>query len=459
MSVRFEHFWLFFGELAVDRVIPCFGICIFVLIAYMCSSNRSKIPWWTIAKALLMQFAFAVVILKTSIGAYVFQAIGDGFSAVANYAHSGGQFVFGALSSGKMEVKDLSNSTTIGSVEFGFTIAFKAMTILIFFSAFSSLLYYLGILPRVVRVMAFTMEKVLKISGAEALATAANVFLGQAEAPLVVKPYVDKMTRSEIMTLMTGGMSTIAGSVFVVYVAFLSGRIENIAGHLLAASVISAPAAIMIAKIFRPELEVPITLGTKHSAIQASDDVNVFSAISRGASDGIKMAINIIGMLIAFVALMAMFNALWSVVVTSIGGTLGVDVSAFDSFSKILGYVFYPFAFLMGVESKDCLPAGHLLAERMLLNEFVSYSDLANHINNTSLLDGSKPHSFSDRSIIILSYALCGFANFGSIGIQIGGIGEIAPNKKKDLAELGFMAMIAATLACGITACVAAILL
>jgi CNT family concentrative nucleoside transporter len=451
------------------RLVSALGIVVFILIACYFSKSKRKIPWRIVVVALILQFAFAAVVTKTVPGEWVFSRLNTGLARVTGYSEQGASFVFGNLSGHNVPVGQLREGAgpeegpiVPDGITFAWTgaiLAFKAMPIVIFFGALSALLYHLGVLQRIVGCLAFVMEKTLKVSGAESLSAAANVFLGHVEAPLVVRPYLANMTRSELMSVMVGGMATIAGSVFVVYVSMLNSMIPEIGGLLLAASVISAPGAIMFAKIFEPETEVPQTLGDTGLQIAGERDANVFAAITRGASDGMKMALIIISILIVFVALVAMLNDIWGGCCYYLTSATGVELAAVDSLPKALSYIFAPFAFLMGIETKDCLPAGQLLAERMCLNEFIAYQDFANHLNGLELSTGEAPHKFSERSQTIMSYALCGFANFGSIGVIVAGLGAIIPERKDDLAKLGLRAMFAATLATMTTGCIAGILL
>ncbi len=451
------------------RLISALGIVVFILFAYYFSRNRGKVPWRLVVVALLLQFTFAALVTQTVPGEWVFTKLNEGLGRVTGYSEQGASFVFGNLSGHNVPVGTLPEGMSPedgpvppDGITFAWTgaiLAFKAMPIVIFFGALSALLYHFGILQRIVGVLAFVMEKTLKVSGAESLSAAANVFLGHVEAPLVVRPYLADMTRSELMCVMTGGMATIAGSVFVVYVSMLNRMIPDIGGLLLAASVISAPAAIMFAKIFEPETAVPETLGDSAIQIDGERDANLFAAITRGAGDGLKMALTIISILIVFVALVAMLNDIWGGCCHLLTSLTSIDLAAIDTLPKALSYLFAPFAFLMGIESKDCLPAAQLLAERMCLNEFIAYQDFANHLQGKQLSTGESPHEFSERTQTILSYALCGFANFGSIGVVVAGLGAIIPDRRTDLAKLGLKAMFAATLATLTTGCIAGILL
>jgi CNT family concentrative nucleoside transporter len=317
--------------------------------------------------------------------------------------------------------------------------AFSVLPTIVFFSSLMSILYHLGLVQVVVAFFARIMQKALGTSGAESLSAAANIFVGQTEAPLVVRPYVATMTQSELMAVMVGGFATIAGGVMAAYVGM---GID--AGHLMTASVISAPAALLIAKVLQPEVEHPTTLGKVEVEIEKTT-VNVVEAAAAGASDGMKLALNVAAMLIAFLALIAMADA--------IVAWCGSWFAQQWSLAKGFGYAFAPLAWIMGIEAKDCRPAGELLGMKMVANEFLAYAQLS-----AWQADGSGVE-LAERSRIILTYALCGFSNFGSIGIQIGGIGGIAPERRADLARLGLRAMLGGTLACFMTACIAGVLI
>ena len=359
-------------------------------------------------------------------GVGLFQGMGDFFASILGFVDACSAFVFG---------EEYAHHF----------IAFRVLPTIIFVSSLMSVLYYLGILPQVVWLFAWVMRHTLGTSGSDTLAATANIFVGQTEAPLMVRPYLAGMTRSELMALMVGGFATIAGSVFVVYV-----NMEIDAGHLVSASVISAPAALLVAKLMVPETEVPATLGRVQMAAEKMPG-NVVDAATEGALDGLRLALNVAAMLIAFVALVAMVDALLGL----LGGWIGewFEQSWEWSLSAIFGFVFAPFAWLMGIPWGESLRAGELLGTKMSLNEFIAFAKLA---------EWSGPNSevvLSERTRVILTYALCGFANFASIGIQIGGIGGIAPERRLELARLGFPAMLGGTFAMMMTACVACLLI
>lgn len=411
------------------------GLVVLLGICYALSLNRSKIDWRLVASGAAMQLVIALALLKIPFVSGLFSGVANFFVLMINSAGQAAKFLFGDLANGS---------------PFGF--AFLVLPTIIFFSALSSLLYYYGILQRIVYVFAWIMSKTMRLSGAESLAAAANVFIGQTEAPLVVKPYLENMTRSEIMCLMTGGFATIAGGVFGAYVAMLGGddlESQRFFGlHLLTASIISAPAAIVAAKIIMPELE-PDKVSSKIQITRDQAGANALDAISRGTTDGLRLAVNVGAMLLAFMAFIYLFNHFldWLGAVTNLNETIKNATSGtYTSLSiqYLLGMICAPIAWLIGVPAQDMVAVGQLIGEKTALNEFVAYSSLA-HMRDT----------LAPASVIIATYALCGFSNFASIGIQIGGVGSIAPGQRKNLIELGLRAMIAGTIACLMTAAIA----
>jgi CNT family concentrative nucleoside transporter len=395
------------------RFISFIGIAVFIAIAWLLSENRKKVDFKIVINGLLIQFAFALFILKTPPGKMIFNFLNKIFSKMMDFTNAGSEFVFGGL------LKE-------------FSFAFSILPTIIFFSSFFAVLYYFGILQFFVKIFAWMLAKILKTSGAESLSAAANIFMGQTEAPLMVKPYIEKMTRSELMCLMTGGLATVAGGVLAAYV-----NMGINAGHLIAASVMSAPAAIIIAKIMVPETEKPLTSSITGIKIEVTDR-NALDAAARGAGEGVYLAINVAAMLVAFIAFVALFNYVFSMFGTSLEG--------------IFGMIFKPFAFLMGVPWEETSQVGSLLGEKTVLNEFIAYDSLAKMNKNVAT-------ALSERSTVIATYALCGFANFGSIAILLGGIGTMAPSRRGDLASLGIKALIGGTIACFITANIAGILI
>jgi CNT family concentrative nucleoside transporter len=410
-----------------------FGIFCILAIATLFSKNRKAIKWKTVFMGLGLQAVFAVSILGIpalevpGVFRVVFDLLNLFVVSMVDFSNAGSKFLFGPLA----EIKD----------PWGFIFAFRALPTIIFFSAVMSGLYYLGVLQKVVKSVAWLMQKTMKTSGAETLSSAANIFIGQTEAPLLIKPYIKNMTPSEIYCVMVGGMSTIAAGVEGAYVAMLQGRIADIAGHLITASVMGAIGGLVIAKIIFPETEKPETFGKIEIKDEVSPDANVIEAVSRGASDGIFLALNVGAMLIVFISLIAILDS----GVTHLGQWLNVKEPI--SFSIILGQLAQPMAWLLGIPWSEAHHVGRLLGEKIVLNEFVAYVHLSEVAN-----------ILSDRTVLITSYALCGFANISSIGIQIGGIGILAPNQKSHIAKLGFLAVLGGNLACFLSACLAGIL-
>ena len=402
----------------MERFISLFGLLLMLFIAYLCSENKRKINWRTVISGVLLQTLFGLIILKTSVGHQVFEGAREFFAGILNFTNEGSNFVFGNLNNpGKM----------------GFIFAFMVLPTIIFMSSLMSVLYHLGIMQIIINLTAKVMVKVMGTSGAESLAAAANIFAGQTEAPLVVKPFIGKMTRSELMSLMTGGMATVAGGVLAAYVGL---GID--AGHLLAASVMSAPAALVCAKMMVPEVESSMSTGKIKMSYEKTTS-NLIDAAAFGAGEGLKLALNVGAMLLAFIALIAMVNGLLSVV----GGWFNFPQLSLELVS---GYIFAPVAYLLGVPWSEAMAVGTLLGKKLVINEFVAYLDLQQQIS-----------TLSPRSVVISTYALCGFANFSSIAIQLGGIGTIAPERRKDLASLGIKCLIGGTLACLMTAAIAGI--
>lgn len=440
------------GITVLDRLMSLLGLAVMLAIAFAMSGARRKIRWTLVAWGVGLQLLFALLILKTSPGQWIFQGLTDAVNILLGFTEEGARFVFGNLVLNNVPVGTPLGNTGMGPILPGATtayantgafFAFNVLPTIIFFSSLMSILYHLGIMQLIVRTMAWVMQRSMKISGAESLSAAANIFVGQTEAPLVIKPYVDKMTNSELMAVMTGGFATIAGGVLAAYVGMLRHIFPDIAGHLIAASVMSAPAALVVAKIILPELEQSMTAGEVKMSVE-KDSANVIDAAARGAGTGLKLALNVGAMLLAFIALIAMVNFL----IGSMGGLVGIEDLTFQ---RILGWLFWPLAFVMGIPAGECAMAGQLLGEKMVLNEFVAYLHMADWLNSGATI--------SYRTTVILAYALCGFANFGSIAIQLGGIGSIAPSRRSDLAKLGIKAMIAGTLAAFMTATIAGMIL
>ncbi|MBF0499000.1 MAG: NupC/NupG family nucleoside CNT transporter [Candidatus Riflebacteria bacterium] len=455
----------------MDRFMSLIGIPVLIVICYALSTDRKKINWPLVGWGIALQLGFALII-RTDWGKPFFFMVNNVITSLLGFTGKGAEFVFGKLASfncpvgtipsdfkgpGAFAPLDFSATTSLWANPGAF-FAFGVLPTIIFFSSLMTMLYHLGIMQRVVYAIAWLMQRFMKTSGAETLCAAANIFIGQTEAPLVIKPYLPRLTQSELHCVMTAGMATIAGGVMAAYVGMLKGGFPDVAGHILAASVMSAPAAIVISKILVPETEIPETAGTVPLTIEKTDQ-NVIDALARGASEGVNLAINVAAMLIAFIAVIAMFNSIWEGCCSFVSGYVpGLSLKHIDSIQKILGYLNAPFAWLMGIPWVDALKAGELLGEHTVLNEFVAYAHLGQILDKKELVDGI-PVVLQERSKILLTYALCGFANFGSIGIQIGGIGGLAPNRRGDIAKLGIYALIGGTLASYLTANIAGLLI
>lgn len=414
--------------------LPVVCIAVLILIAFSFSENKKKVDWRLVAAGVVIQIIFAFLILKTPGGKAVFEWLGGIVNALLNFTNEGAKFVFGGL----------VNPNPLGKDAFGFIFAFNVLPTIVFFSSFMAILYHLGIMQKVIFVIAWVMQRTLKTSGAESLSASANIFVGQTEAPLVVKPYVEKMTRSEIMCVMTGGMATVAGGVMAGYVSMLQSKIPTIAGHLMAASVMAAPISMVFSKILVPETGVPETSG-KMEFKSESIDSSVIDACSRGCSEGMSLAINVAAMLIGFTAMIALVNSCWGTVC----GWFGWE--KINSLQNLLGYIFYPITYLLNIRQEDRIIAGGLIGEKTILNEFVAYSHLADQYSGPGSV-------IEEKTQIILTYALCGFANFSSIGIQIAGIGGLAPKRRGEIASLALKALLAATLTCFFTSSIASLM-
>lgn len=421
---------------------PILGLCVLLLFAWLLSSHRRKFPVRTVAGGLMLQWMLALLVLRTETGRAFFDALAHVVIAVLTGADAGAQFVFGPLAG--------NHPTVAWTAIFGI----KIMTTIIIVATLSAIGYHYGVLQRAVAAMAWLMRRSLGISGAEALAGGANVFFGQTEAPLLVRPYIAGMTRSEIMSLMTCGFATVAAGVMAVYVDLIGmedpAQKRAVARHLMTACLMSAPAAFVLAKIMVPETGSPQTAGRVQARLER-DTRSFIDAATSGAAQGMKLAINVLAMLIAFVALIKIVD----VALVALGGVrwmspvvraMGLDVLNLDG---VLGWAFSPVAFLIGVDAADCRTFGGLLGKAMATNELIAYSSLA-----VIIKDGG----MSERSILIATYSLCGFANISSIGIQIGGIGGLAPTRRADFVQLGVRAMLGGAMACWMTGCIAGML-
>ena len=495
------------------------GIFVMIALAWTVSSHRTKVNWRLVAFGVLLQAILAGVLFESQNWTFdqKYESVSEVVSAVNQeeltknqinaYLESTGSAetydsLIGSISSGRraqseveqvlgnISIPTYANGILFAGVNFFFakikeyvdqgsafvfrantipagnptdpmvligTFAFGVLPTVIFFASLMSILYYLGVMQFVIKGMAWGMQKTLRTTGPESMAVAANVLVGHTEAPLVIRPYVEKMTRSELNAMMVGGFATISGSLMAIFVIYGIS-----AGHLLTASIISAPAALVIAKVLQPETETPEEVTT----IEIEPDqtaTNVIEAAAIGASDGVKLAINITGMLIAFLALLALLNAL----IMGLGevvqfvfnlGRPGSDIDLQWSMNNLFSMLFFPLAWIMGIESGDCAIAGELLGKKVVLNEFIAYSELGSILDGNVLDDADQPVTITDRTKVILTYALCGFSNFGAIGIQIGGIGPLAPSRRSDLAQLGLRAMFGGMLAACMTACMAGVM-
>ncbi len=426
------------------------GLLVLLFIAWLLSTNRRAINWKLVVSGIIIQIVFALLVFRVPIVKDGFEAVASFFIAVLKFTDAGASFLLGSWP----DVVKVEDGISGQMFTVGYIFAFKVLPTVIFFSALTSMLYYLNILQKVVFGIAWIMKRTMGLSGSESLAAAANIFIGQTEAPLLIKPYIEKMSRSEILCLMTGGMATIAGGVLAAYVGFLGGsdpvQQHLFAMHLLTASIMSAPAAIVIAKIILPETG---EINQDMSFPKEKLGTNVLEAITNGTTDGLKLAVNVGAMLLVFTAFMAMFNYITGDIIGEWTG-LNKWVSQVTNgqfkqmnLQAILGFIFSPLSWLIGVRSEDMLMAGQLLGEKTILNEFYAYASLMKLKQSGVLAD--------QHTIIVLTYALCGFSNFASIGIQIGGISVLAPNQKSTLSQLGIKALIAGTLACMVTAAIA----
>jgi CNT family concentrative nucleoside transporter len=413
---------------------PLCGLALIAFVAYALSTNRRAIRARTVLWGFGLQFLFAVIVLKTSVGQDAMACISDKTKTVIGFANVGTSFVFGIVGNQPAWAQAMTRVFGESGVQYGTLIAFQILPAIIFVSALFAILYHLGIMQRVVRVFAFVMQRVMGASGAESLNVAASIFMGQTEAPLTIRPYLPRLTESELMTVMTAGMAHISGGIMGAYIAFgMDAR------YILTAVIMTAPGTLMMAKMLVPETGVPETLGTVHMA--PGKDVNVIDAAGRGTTEGLHLVLNVVAMLISFVSLIALANA----ILGHIGGWFGHQEF---SLQWVLGRLLSPVAWCLGVPWKDAPAIGNLLGTRTVLNEFIAYSQL-----------GPMKAQLDPRSFVIATFALCGFANLGSVGIQIGGIGALVPERRSDLARLGLRAMLAGTLANFASACIAALLM
>ncbi|MGG6318223.1 NupC/NupG family nucleoside CNT transporter [Stenotrophomonas geniculata] len=416
-----------------------FGLAVLIGITWLFSNNKRAVDWKLVATGITLQIAFAALVILVPGGRDVFDALGHGFVKVLSFVNEGSKFIFGSL----MDVKN-----------YGFIFAFQVLPTIIFFSALMGVMYHLNVMQGIVRVMAWSITKVMRVSGAETTSVCASVFIGQTEAPLTVRPYIAKMTQSELLTMMIGGMAHIAGGVLAAYVGMLGGgdpvQQAFYAKHLLAASIMAAPATLVVAKLLIPETGTPLTRGTVKMEVEKTSS-NIIDAAAAGAGDGLKLALNIGAMLLAFIALIALLNAplTWIGEVTGLAAQIGKPTNL----STIFGYLLAPIAWVIGTPWADATTVGSLIGQKVVINEFVAYTELSQIVNGQ--VAGV---SLSDEGRLIATYALCGFANFSSIAIQIGGIGGLAPERRHDLAKFGLRAVLGGTIATFMTATIAGVL-
>ena len=428
------------GFAGATRVQPVAGLALILALAYCLSSARRAIDYRTVGWGLGLQFVFALIVLKTAAGRTTFEAVGGVITRVLNYSVEGSKLVFGPLGEPKVWADIVTRVLGPGGNQYANIFAFMVLPTIIFIAALFAMLYYFGVMQVVVRMFAILMRRFMRASGAESMNVAASIFMGQTEAPLTIRPFLPRMTESELMTVMTAGMAHISGGVMAAYILF---GVE--AQHLLTAVIMTAPGTLMMAKVFVPETGVPETMGTVQLKVKKTD-VNVIDAIGRGTGEGLHLALNVGAMLISFLALVALLNAGLGLLGEGLQRTLGFGAGL--SLQLILGYVFSPIAWALGVPWHDATTIGNLLGTRMVLNEFIAYSQL-----------GPLKATLDPKSFTIATFALCGFANFSSIGIQIGGIGALVPERRHDLARLGLRAMLAGTFANFLTATIAGMLL
>jgi CNT family concentrative nucleoside transporter len=416
-----------------------FGLAVLIGIAWVFSNNKKAVDWRLVVTGVLLQIGFATLVLVVPGGKEVFDWLSKGFVAILGFVGAGSNFIFGSL---------------MDTSKFGFIFAFQVLPTIIFFAALMGVMYHLGVMQWIVRIMALAITKVMRVSGAETTSVCASVFIGQTEAPLTVRPYIPRMTESELITMMIGGMAHIAGGVLAAYVGMLGGgdvaQMEFYAKHLLAASIMAAPATLVIAKILIPETGEPLTRGTVKMEIEKTSS-NVIDAAAAGAADGLRLALNIGAMLLAFIALIAMLNAplTWFGEWSGLAAALGrpTDIAG------ILGLVLAPLAWVIGVPWADASVVGGLIGQKVVINEFVAYLQLADIVNCKT-----EGVMLTNQGALIATYALCGFANFSSIAIQIGGIGGLAPERRQDLARFGLRAVLGGSIATFMTATIAGVI-
>jgi CNT family concentrative nucleoside transporter len=432
-----------------QRATGLLGLVAVIALAWLLSYDRRRVPWRLVGMGLLLQAGFGVLVLRSTPGRWFFERVGGVVNGLLAFSSEGARFIFGNLVGNTVPVgvpgPSDSLDTSAGYVAHTLSsFAFGVLPTIIFFSSLMTVLYYLGVMQLVVKGLAWLMQRTLRTSGAETLSASGNIFLGQTEAPLLIKPFVEKLTSSELFTVMVGGFATVAGGVFAAYVLMLQGFFPDIAGHLLAASVMNAPAGLLLSKIIRPETETPLSRDALHVVVEKTD-ANLVEAAASGAGTGVQLALNVGGMLMAFIALIAMVNF----VIGWAGGLVGIDGLSLQS---VFGTLLRPLAWVMGVPWHETAYVGGLIGMKVVLTEFVAYAQFGADMTAGVV-------SLSPRAAVISAYALLGFANFASIGIQIGGIGGLAPSRRPDLARFGIRAMIAGNLAAFLSATMAGMLL
>jgi CNT family concentrative nucleoside transporter len=433
------------------RLMGLAGMGTMICLAWLLSANRKRVNWSLVAKGVGLQVVFGLLVLKTPVGRALFELANGVFLRLLGFTEQGAAFLFGNLVHDNVPVGipmgSPNETSAIASGEFwantGASFAFSVLPTIIFFASLVSVLYYLGVMERIVKGIAWVMFRTMRTSGAETLSVAGNIFIGPTESPLLIKPFITGMTGSELNTVMVGGFATIAGGVMAAYVGMLSPYFPDIAGHLLTASVMNAPAALLISKILLPETDEPETKSSLDVSVK-TEDANLIDAAAGGAAQGLKLALNVGAMLMAFIALIAMFNA----IVGGLGGLVGLPEL---SLQQIFGWVLAPLAWLMGVPWADAMDVGSLMGIKVVINDFVAYLQLAGGLEAGSTM--------SPRAVVICTYALLGFANFATIAILIGGIGGIAPERRSDLSRLGLRAMIGGNLAAFMSASLAGMVL
>lgn len=423
----------------IYNLVSLAGIFILMGLAWAFSTNRKNVNYRVIIWALVIQIIFAAFIFLMPAGAKVFLYLNDIVVKVLGSASAGAEFLFGRLA------LPPGTENEYGESSLGFFLAFQALPTIIFFSALVSILYYYNIMQRVIRVFSYAFTKLMRISGAESLSAASNIFVG-VESSLTVKPYLDNMTRSEICTVLTAGMATVSSNILALYVFSLQNQFPTIAGHLISASILSAPAAVVMSKLLVPEDNVPETLGTNVDPYYDKED-SLFEAIINGAENGVKLIVGIVALLIAILGLVALLDLIVGGVGVHINNFIGINIDW--SLKGFMGYLFYPLTLIIGIPYSDAYTISKIIGERTIVTEVVSYNDLAYAIEN-----GLLKHP---RSSIVTAYALCGFAHIASMAIFVGGVAALAPSRKKDIAAMGLRALVAATLACLMTACVAGV--